>query len=54
MDSLTVPIRPQPFPALDVTPHQELALLARMLHAEGYDDHLAGHITCRRPTGPSW
>ena len=51
MDSLTVPIKPQPFPALDVTPQQELALLARMLHAEGYDDHLAGHITCRQPDG---
>ena len=25
------------------------ALLARMLHAEGYDDHLAGHITYRQP-----
>src|SRR5919106_5340408 len=36
-----------PLPAL--TPRQELALLARMLHREGYDDHLAGHITLKLP-----
>jgi len=29
----------------ELTPHQELALLARALWREGYDDHLAGHIT---------
>ena len=46
-----LPTRPKPFPALDLTPHQELALLARILHAEGYDDHLAGHITYRQPDG---
>ena len=38
-----------PLPAL--TPKQELALLARMLHREGYDDHLAGHITYKQPDG---
>lgn len=42
---------PQRFPALDLTPHQELALLARALHAEGYDDHLAGHITYKQSDG---
>ena len=47
--SSTVPIRPQLFPTLDVTPRQEVALLARVLHDEGYDDHLAGHITYRQP-----
>jgi len=47
--SSAVPTGPQPFPPLDLTPRQELALLARMLHAEGYDDHLAGHITYRLP-----
>ena len=37
-------------PALpELSPRQELALLARMLHREGYDDHLAGHITYKRP-----
>jgi ribulose-5-phosphate 4-epimerase/fuculose-1-phosphate aldolase len=51
MTSSVLPIRPQSFPALDVTPRQELALLARILHAEGYDDHLAGHITYRQPDG---
>ncbi len=51
MTSSTAPTRPLNFPALDVTPRQELALLARMLHAEGYDDHLAGHITYRQPDG---
>lgn len=29
----------------DLTPAAELALLARTLWREGYDDHLAGHIT---------
>jgi L-fuculose-phosphate aldolase len=38
-----------PLPPL--TPRQELALLARMLHREGYDDHLAGHITYKQPDG---
>ncbi len=51
MTSSTVSMRPKPFPALDVTPRQELALLARVLHTEGYDDHLAGHITSRQPDG---
>jgi L-ribulose-5-phosphate 4-epimerase len=35
----------------DLTPRQELALLARTLWHEGYDDHLAGHITYRQPDG---
>src|SRR3954468_15880831 len=30
---------------------QELALLARCLFAEGYNDHLAGHITYKQPDG---
>lgn len=38
-----------PLPPL--TPHAELALLARTLHREGYDDHLSGHITYRQPDG---
>jgi L-fuculose-phosphate aldolase len=38
-----------PLPTL--TPAQELALLARMPHREGYDDHLAGHITYKQPDG---
>ena len=42
------PIAP-PFPEL--TPAQELALLARILSREGYNDHLAGHITYRQPDG---
>jgi ribulose-5-phosphate 4-epimerase/fuculose-1-phosphate aldolase len=29
----------------------EVALLARILHREGYNDHLAGHITYRQPDG---
>jgi L-fuculose-phosphate aldolase len=44
----TAPMR---FPVLDVTPHQELALLARVLYREGYDDHLSGHITYKQPDG---
>lgn len=38
-----------PLPAL--SPQQELALLARVLFREGYDDHLAGHITYKQPDG---
>jgi L-fuculose-phosphate aldolase len=39
-------------PALPVlSPQQELALLARVLYDEGYNDHLAGHITYRQPDG---
>ena len=29
----------------DLTPREELVLLARTLYREGYNDHLAGHIT---------
>jgi ribulose-5-phosphate 4-epimerase/fuculose-1-phosphate aldolase len=35
----------------DLTGQQQVALLARLLFAEGYDDHLAGHITLREPDG---
>lgn len=45
---ITKPIAPE-LPAL--TPQQELALLARTLFREGYDDHLAGHITYKQPDG---
>lgn len=39
-------------PALpELTPQAELALLCRTLFQEGYDDHLAGHITYRQPDG---
>ena len=35
-------------PALpELTPRGEVALLARILYREGYDDHLAGHITLK-------
>lgn len=46
------PARPEPGALLPrLTPRQELALLARTLWREGYDDHLAGHITYRQPDG---
>jgi ribulose-5-phosphate 4-epimerase/fuculose-1-phosphate aldolase len=35
----------------DLTPRQELVILARTLWREGYDDHLAGHITYKQPDG---
>lgn len=35
----------------ELTQRQELAILARTLWSEGYDDHLAGHITIRQPDG---
>jgi ribulose-5-phosphate 4-epimerase/fuculose-1-phosphate aldolase len=34
-----------------VSPQAEVALLARTLFREGYDEHLAGHITSRQPDG---
>ena len=34
-----------------LSPQQELVLLARTLWREGYDDHLAGHLTYRQPDG---
>ena len=51
MTSSVAQTTPQRYPKLDVSPKQELALLARVLHAEGYDDHLAGHITYKQPDG---
>ncbi len=42
---------PLPFPTMSLTPEQEIALLARTLFTEGYDDHLAGHITYKQPDG---
>ena len=38
-----------PLPTL--TPHQQIALLARCLWDEGHNDHLAGHITYKQPDG---
>lgn len=34
-----------------LTPQAEVALLARALHREGYDDHIAGHIAYLQPDG---
>jgi L-fuculose-phosphate aldolase len=36
-------------PLPELSPQAELVLLARTLFREGYDDHLAGHITYRQP-----
>ncbi len=38
----------------ELTPPQELVLLARALWREGYNDHLAGHITISRGDGTLW
>lgn len=38
-------------PLPELSPAQELALLARVLYREGYDDHLAGHITYKQADG---
>lgn len=35
----------------DLSPRAEVALLCRMLFREGYDDHIAGHVTVRQPDG---
>lgn len=34
-----------------LSPKAELALLCRVLFAEGYDDHIAGHISLKQPDG---
>ena len=34
-----------------LTPYAEVALLARTLHREGYDDHIAGHIAYLQSDG---
>ena len=38
----------------DLSPQEELVLLARALWREGYNDHLAGHITINRGDGTLW
>lgn len=44
--------QPGRYPILPkLTPPQELALLCRVLFREGYDDHIAGHITYRQEDG---
>lgn len=44
--------RPGRYPLIpDLNSHQELALLCRALHREGYDDHIAGHVTLAEPDG---
>lgn len=46
------PFSPAPDDLLaELTPRQEVVLLARTLWHEGYDDHLAGHISYRQPDG---
>lgn len=35
----------------DLSPREELVVLARALWREGYNDHLAGHITCNLGDG---
>lgn len=48
----SVPFSPDRHALLpELDPRQELVLLARTLWREGYDDHLAGHITYRQPDG---
>ena len=42
--------RPGRYPLIpELTAHQELALLCRALHREGYDDHINGHVTLAQP-----
>ena len=38
-------------PLPELSPQAEVALLARTLYREGYDDHLAGHITYKQADG---
>lgn len=52
-ERLTRDFRKNPMapPVPELTPPQEMALCARMLWREGYDDHLSGHITYRDDDG---
>jgi ribulose-5-phosphate 4-epimerase/fuculose-1-phosphate aldolase len=55
MDSTTITFRPTPEKLIpDLTPQEELVFLARSLWREGYNDHLAGHITINRGDGTLW
>jgi L-fuculose-phosphate aldolase len=51
MSTTTTDLRRNPMapPLPELTPQAEVALLARTLFQEGYDDHLSGHITYRQP-----
>ncbi|MSO87384.1 MAG: class II aldolase/adducin family protein [Acidimicrobiia bacterium] len=51
MSGVEKPRRLMAPPLPSMTPQASVALLARMLFREGYDDHLAGHITARQPDG---
>ena len=35
----------------DLSPQETLAVLARALHREGYDDHTVGHLAFKQPDG---
>lgn len=35
----------------EISPKAQVALMCRILFAEGWDDHIAGHITVRQPDG---
>lgn len=53
-DELMKQLAPRPgrYPLLpDLSAKAELALLCRVLFREGYDDHIAGHITFLQPDG---
>jgi len=44
--------RPGRYPLLpEISPRAEVALLCRVLFHEGYDDHIAGHVTVLQPDG---
>ena len=47
----TTDLRANPMapPLPPLTPQAEVAVLCRILHRDGYDSHLAGHITYRQP-----
>jgi L-ribulose-5-phosphate 4-epimerase len=56
LTSTAAPAATAPWPSVDrllpeLSPRQELTILARALWREGYDDHLAGHITYLQDDG---
>jgi ribulose-5-phosphate 4-epimerase/fuculose-1-phosphate aldolase len=54
MNDLMKQLAPRPgrYPLLpELSPRAEVALLCRVLFREGYDDHIAGHVTVLQPDG---
>jgi L-ribulose-5-phosphate 4-epimerase len=49
MSATQIEVSPESFDTPELSPHAELAFMARALNREGYDDFNVGHITYRQP-----